>query len=90
MAEATTDPVRLPPGPRVPKALFGLAFVTARHRAVAAVGRHYGGAFTIDHAGVLMAALCESQGDAAHVRLDPHPRQRDTGASRPPDTRAGP
>ena len=48
MAEATTDPVRLPPGPRIPKALFGLAFVTARHRAVAAVGRRYGGAFTVD------------------------------------------
>ncbi len=48
MAEATADPVRLPPGPRIPKIVLGLAFVTARHRAVAAVGRRYGGAFTVD------------------------------------------
>ncbi|WP_396933866.1 cytochrome P450 [Mycolicibacterium sp.] len=48
MAQATTDPVRLPPGPRVPKVLIGAAFLTARHRALAAVGRRYGGAFTVD------------------------------------------
>ena len=48
MAEATTDPVRLPPGPRIPKFVLGLAFLTARHRAVAAVGRRYSGAFTVD------------------------------------------
>lgn len=48
MAEATTEPVRLPPGPRIPKAVMGLAFLTARHRAVAAVGRRFGSAFTVN------------------------------------------
>lgn len=48
MAEATTDPVRLPPGPRLPKAAVGLAFLTARHRALTAIGRRYGGAFSIE------------------------------------------
>ena len=47
MAEATTDPVRLPPGPRIPKAVMGVAFFTARHRAVAAVGKRFGSTFTI-------------------------------------------
>jgi cytochrome P450 len=40
--------VRLPPGPRIPKAVLGLAFLTARHRAVAAVGRRFGSAFTVN------------------------------------------
>jgi len=48
MAEATTDPVRLPPGPRIPKAVMGIAFVAARHRAVASVGGPYGSAFTVN------------------------------------------
>ncbi|ULE35312.1 cytochrome P450 [Mycobacterium sp. IDR2000157661] len=48
MAEATTDPVRLPPGPRLPKAAVGLAFLTARHRTLVAIGRRYGAAFTVD------------------------------------------
>nr|WP_090342657.1 cytochrome P450 [Mycolicibacterium malmesburyense]CRL73184.1 cytochrome P450 [Mycolicibacterium malmesburyense] len=48
MAEVTTDPVRLPPGPRLPKAAVGLAFLTARHRALAAIGRRYGGAFSVE------------------------------------------
>jgi cytochrome P450 len=48
MGEATTDPVRLPPGPRIPKLVMGVAFLTARHRAVAAVGRRYGSSFTVD------------------------------------------
>ncbi len=48
MAEATTDPVRLPPGPRIPKAVLGVAFLTARHRAVAAVGRRFGNTFTVN------------------------------------------
>ncbi len=47
MGEATTDPVRLPPGPRIPKAVMGIAFLTARHRAVAAVGKRYGSTFTL-------------------------------------------
>ena len=33
MAEVTTDPVRLPPGPRIPKLLQGLIMLTARHQA---------------------------------------------------------
>jgi cytochrome P450 len=48
MGEATSDPVRLPPGPRVPKALMGVAFLTARHRAVASIGRRHGSAFTVN------------------------------------------
>jgi cytochrome P450 len=48
MAQATTEPVRLPPGPRIPKAVSGLAFLAARHRAVASIGRRFGSAFTVD------------------------------------------
>ena len=48
MGEATKDPVRMPPGPRIPKAVMGIAFLTARHRAVASIGRRYGNAFTVN------------------------------------------
>lgn len=48
MAEATTDPVRLPPGPRLPKAAVGLGFLAGRHRALTAIGRRYGGAFSVE------------------------------------------
>jgi cytochrome P450 len=48
MATATTDPVRLPPGPRVPKVVQSVAFLTARQRVVAALSRRYGGAFTLN------------------------------------------
>ena len=48
MGEVTTEPVRLPAGPRIPKAVMGIAFLTARHRAVAAVGKRYGSAFTVN------------------------------------------
>ena len=48
MGEATKDPVRLPPGPRIPKAVMGIAFLTARHRAVTSIGRRYGNAFTVN------------------------------------------
>ncbi|BBY45707.1 cytochrome P450 [Mycolicibacterium celeriflavum] len=48
MAEATTDPVRLPPGPRLPKAAVGLSFLTARHQMLVALGRRYGSAFTVE------------------------------------------
>ncbi|OBB11948.1 cytochrome P450 [Mycobacteriaceae bacterium 1482268.1] len=48
MGEATTDPVRLPPGPRIPKLVMGIAFLTARHRAVASIGRRHGSAFTVN------------------------------------------
>lgn len=48
MGEVTNDPVRLPPGPRIPKPVMGIVFLTGRHRAIAAIGRRYGGAFTVD------------------------------------------
>jgi cytochrome P450 len=48
MATATTEPVRLPPGPRGPKIVQGLAILIAQHRAVAALARRYGSAFTIN------------------------------------------
>ena len=47
MAEATTDPVRLPPGAAHPEAAQGVAFVAARDKAVAAVGQAYGRTFTL-------------------------------------------
>ena len=48
MAEVTTDPVRLPPGPRIPKLLQGLIMLTARHQAVSALARRYGTEFTVN------------------------------------------
>lgn len=48
MATATTDPVRIPPGPRAPEAVQGLTFVTARVRMLRSLERRYGKAFTID------------------------------------------
>lgn len=48
MGEATTDPVRLPPGPRIPKVVQGIAFLTNRDRAVAAVARRFGSEFTLN------------------------------------------
>src|SRR4051794_2514514 len=47
MAEATTDPVRMPPAPRIPKVLQGIGFVAAREKSVAALARRYGSAFTL-------------------------------------------
>jgi len=47
MAVATTDPVRLPPAPRIPKLLQGVGFIAARERSVAALARRYGSAFTL-------------------------------------------
>jgi cytochrome P450 len=47
MAVATTDPVRLPPAPRIPKLLQGVAFVAAREKSVAALAKRYGSAFTL-------------------------------------------
>ncbi|OBF32103.1 cytochrome P450 [Mycobacterium sp. ACS1612] len=47
MAVATTDPVRLPPAPRIPKLLQGVGFVAARERSVAALANRYGSAFTL-------------------------------------------
>ena len=48
MALATTDPVRLPPAPRIPKLLQGVGFVVAREKSVAALARRYGPAFTLN------------------------------------------
>jgi cytochrome P450 len=48
MATATTEPVRLPPGPKIPKALQGVAWLIAQHGAVAALAQRYGSAFTIN------------------------------------------
>jgi cytochrome P450 len=47
MAEATTDPARLPPAPRIPKILQGIGFVAAREKSVAALAKRYGPAFTL-------------------------------------------
>ena len=48
MGVATTDPVRLPPAPPIPKVLQGLAFLINREKAVATVGRRYGSEFTLN------------------------------------------
>ena len=48
MAEATTDPVRLPPAPRIPALAQGIGFVAARDRAVATVARRHGSEFTLN------------------------------------------
>jgi cytochrome P450 len=48
MAVATTDPVRLPPAPRIPRLLQGLGFVAAREKSVAALAKRYGSAFTLN------------------------------------------
>ena len=47
MAVATTDPVRMPPAPRIPKLLQGVGFVAAREKSVAALAKRYGTAFTL-------------------------------------------
>lgn len=48
MATATDEAVRLPPALRAPKPVQGLAFLFARRRMVAALGRRYGNVFTLD------------------------------------------
>jgi hypothetical protein len=45
---ATTDPVRLPPAPRIPKLLQGFGFLMNRDKAIIAVGRRYGSEFTLN------------------------------------------
>ena len=49
MATATTEPVRLPPGPRIPKIVqLSVILTAAQHRWVPALGRRYGSTFTIN------------------------------------------
>jgi cytochrome P450 len=48
MAELTTDPVRLPPEPHIPKLLQGLGFLTARDKSVALLSKRYGSVFTLN------------------------------------------
>ena len=43
MATATTDPVRLPPGPRIPKPIQAVVFLVTNHAMFAALNRRYGG-----------------------------------------------
>jgi cytochrome P450 len=48
MGQATTDPVRLPPAPPIPKIAAGLGFVGARAKLVGALAKRYGTAFTLN------------------------------------------
>jgi cytochrome P450 len=47
VAQATSDPVRLPPEVPIPKPLAALAFLTVRKPMIRALGRRYGGAFSV-------------------------------------------
>ena len=48
MATETTEALRLPPGPRIPKTLQGIAFLAATHGMFARLGRRYGSEFTVN------------------------------------------
>jgi cytochrome P450 len=48
MGEATTDPVRLPPAPRIPKLFQGIAFLVNRDKVVTAVARRQGSEFVLN------------------------------------------
>ncbi len=48
LGQATTDPVRLPPAPPIPKIAAGLGFIGARTKVVSALAKRYGSAFTIN------------------------------------------
>lgn len=48
MAELTTDPVRMPPAPRIPKLLQGVGFLAAREKSVAALAKRHGPTFTLN------------------------------------------
>lgn len=48
MAAATTEPVRLPPGPRLPKAVQGIALLTVLCEVTPILGRRYGSTFTVN------------------------------------------
>lgn len=48
MTTATTDPVRLPPGPSAPKLLQGLGMVAIQSRMLTSLSKKYGSAFTLN------------------------------------------
>lgn len=48
MIAQSTDPPRLPPGPRIPKALAALGFFAARRRLLETAAGRYGDCFTVD------------------------------------------
>jgi cytochrome P450 len=48
MATLITEPVRLPPGPRVPRIVQGVGLLAAREEVVAALARRYGTAITVN------------------------------------------
>lgn len=48
MAHATTEPVRLPPGPRTPRMIQGVRFVASRRASVGALVRRYGPEVTLN------------------------------------------
>jgi cytochrome P450 len=48
MAIETVEPVKLPPGPRLPKIVQGIAFLSALCEVVAALGRRYGSTITVN------------------------------------------
>jgi hypothetical protein len=48
MATASSEPIRLPPALRLPKAVQGLVFLSARRRLVAALARRHGTTFMLN------------------------------------------
>jgi cytochrome P450 len=48
MAHVTSDPIRLPPGPRTPKLIQGLQFFSSRRASVGGLTRRYGSAVTLN------------------------------------------
>ncbi len=48
MATATTEPVRLPPGPRIPKPIQAIAFLVSNHGMFAALAPRYGSVISVN------------------------------------------